>query len=171
MPSLHSTVRPFNLTRITILATGLAILLAACRSTQPTPAQLGAHLKQTKPTWTGVVAPVGNTHIRGSVAITPGDVQRALTTFVSLSGGVPAESYAWRIRRGGCKKLGAIVDPNLTYPLLTPSADGNANAVVTLQSMLDRKSKYVLTITAPSNSQAQDAASLIGCAHLVFGEI
>lgn len=157
---------PYTITQTLAIGALCAIACVVATSCQPglstnpqaTPAQAA---------WTGTFAPIGDTHVRGSVAITKSSTRDGLDAFVSITGGTPNTPYGWRIRQGHCEDTNPAVVEKITYPSLVPAADGSANVTTPLTTPLDPKTSYIATISAPNDTT--DAASAIACAPLSLG--
>jgi len=145
------------------LCTIACVVATSCQpgtpaNTQATPAQAA---------WTGTFAPIGDTRVRGSVAVTKSSTRDGLDAFVSITGGTPNTPYSWRIRQGHCEDTNATVVEKITYPSLVPAADGSANVTTPLTTPLDPKTSYIATISTPNDTT--DSVSTIACAPLSLG--
>jgi len=140
-----------------------AVLITAC-ATGYAPKQLGV-LPPTPPSplWMGPVRPVAVPAMRGAAAVTVSQTPNYSHVLVSISGGVPGQSYDWTLHSGSCGSVGAALPVN-GYPLIA-YADGTAKADGYAPERLSPGTPYSVVIGAAN------AATPPACADLAYGSM
>jgi hypothetical protein len=142
-----------------------AVLTTACTTPYSFSNQLGV-LPPTppRPLWMGPVRPEAATAMRGAAAVTLTTTAPSYShILVSISGGVPGQSYDWTLHSGSCGSLGAAIPVN-GYPLVT-YADGTAKAEGYAPQKLAPGTPYSVVIGSAATSTPP------ACADLVYGSM